>query len=107
MALAAFFHLVFNFGQQRFAISNGELVVIGVDFREREEAVTVPAIVHKRRLQRRFDPRHPRQIDVGFNRSAVCRFVVDLLDPTIDHNHNPGFITAGSVDKHFLAHHIS
>jgi hypothetical protein len=44
--------------EQRFAILLGDLIIIGVDFREGEEAMTVAAIIDERRLQRRLDPRN-------------------------------------------------
>ncbi len=46
----------FFFGDQRLTVGDRDLVVIGVDFVERKETMTVAAIVHKRRLKRRFDP---------------------------------------------------
>ena len=46
------------FAQQRVAVGLGDLVVIGVDFREGEEAVAIAAVIDERRLQRRFDPRN-------------------------------------------------
>jgi hypothetical protein len=42
--------------EQRVTILLGDLIVIGVDFREGQEAVTVAAVIDERRLKRRFDP---------------------------------------------------
>ncbi len=42
--------------EQRFAIFLGDLVVVGVDLAEGEEAVAVATEIHEGRLQRRFDP---------------------------------------------------
>ena len=42
--------------QQRVAILLGDLIVIGVDLAEREEAVAIAAVIDERRLQRRLDP---------------------------------------------------
>ena len=62
-----FFGFVFFFGSgargffffchQRLTVGDGDLVVIGVDFRKRQKAVAVAAVVDKGRLQRGFDPR--------------------------------------------------
>ena len=41
---------------QRLPVGDRDLVIIRVDFAERQEAVTVAAVVDERRLQRRFDP---------------------------------------------------
>jgi len=45
IALVAFF-----LGDQRLPVSDRDLVIVRVDFREREETVAVAAVVHKRRL---------------------------------------------------------
>jgi len=44
-------------GEQRLAILFRNLVVVGVDFAEREEPVAIAAEVDEGRLKRRFDPR--------------------------------------------------
>ena len=48
----------FLLADQRLPVGHRDLVVIGMDFREGEEAVTVPAVIDERRLQRRLDPRN-------------------------------------------------
>jgi len=53
------------FGQQRLAVRDRNLVVIRMDFREGQETVPVPAVVDKRRLERRLDPRNLCEIDVS------------------------------------------
>ena len=52
MALAALGLL----GHQPFAVGDRDLIVVGVDFVEGQEAVAVATVLHERRLQRRFDP---------------------------------------------------
>ena len=52
----------------RFAVRDGDLVVVGMDFREGEEALTVSAILDKRRLERRLHARHLGEIDIAFER---------------------------------------
>ena len=44
------------FAKQGVAVGLGDLVIIGVDFAEREEPVPVAAIIDEGRLQRRLDP---------------------------------------------------
>ncbi len=44
--------------KQCIAIRLGDLVIIGVDFAEREKAVAIAAVIDERRLERRFDPRN-------------------------------------------------
>jgi hypothetical protein len=52
-AQALFLGRVFGLlAEQSIAIGLGDLIVIGMDFREGQEAVAVAAIVHERRLER-------------------------------------------------------
>ena len=51
--------------QQRLTVGHRYLVVVGMDFAERQETVAVAAILDKGGLQRWFDARHTRQIDVS------------------------------------------
>jgi len=43
------------FGQQRVAVGLRNLIIVGMDFAEGQEAVAVSAIIDERRLKRRFD----------------------------------------------------
>ncbi len=43
-------------GQKRLPVGDGDLVVVGMDFREGEEAVAVAAVIDEGRLERGFDP---------------------------------------------------
>ena len=52
-----FFGVRLLFGEQRVAILLRDLVVVGMDLVEGEEAVPVAAEIDERRLKRRFDPR--------------------------------------------------
>src|SRR5262249_57266997 len=42
------------FGDQRLPVGDRDLVVVGMDFAERQEAVAIAAVFDERRLQRRF-----------------------------------------------------
>ena len=45
-------------GDQRLAVGNGDLIIVGMNFAERQEAVPVAAVFDERRLQGRFNPGH-------------------------------------------------
>jgi hypothetical protein len=56
-----------SFGsKQRLPVGDRYLVVVGMDFAEGKEAVTVPAIFDEGSLERRFYAGDPREIDVSF-----------------------------------------
>ncbi len=52
-------------GDQGFPVGDRNLVIIGMDFAEGQEAVTVSAVVYETGLQRGFNPRYFGQIDVS------------------------------------------
>ena len=54
------------FSQQCFPIFERDLIIIWVDFIERQEPMAIPAVIDKCGLQRRFNPRHLGKIDVTF-----------------------------------------
>ena len=92
------------FGHKRFAIRHRDLVVIRVNFRKRQEPVPVPAIIHKCRLKRRFDPCYLCEVDVTGKLPSIFGFKVEFLNlVSVDH-HNAGLFRVGGVDKHFLSH---
>jgi hypothetical protein len=95
---------LFLFAQQRFAIGDGDLVVIGMDFAEGEEAVAVAAILDEGRLQRRFYARDLGKVDVAAQLFALGGLEIKFFD-TIATNHNdPGLFRVGGVDQHFVGH---
>ena len=59
-ALRAFF-----FVDQSLPVGDRDLVVIRMDFAERQEPVAIAAVIDEGRLQRRLDARHLRQIDIA------------------------------------------
>jgi hypothetical protein len=67
------------FFQKGEAVGDRDLVIIGMDFREGEEAVAVAAIFNEGSLQRGFDPRHFRQIDIAAQLLAVGSLEVEFL----------------------------
>ena len=52
-------------GDQRFAVGLRDLVVVGMDLAEGEEAVAIAAILDEGGLQGWFDPRHLGEIDIS------------------------------------------
>ena len=51
--------------EQRLAVGIGDLVIVGMDFREGKEAVPVAAVVDEGGLQRRLDARDLGEIDIA------------------------------------------
>ena len=91
-------------GDQPFAVGDGDLIVVGMDFGEGQEAVAVAAIFHERRLQRRFDADDLRQVDVALEGLAARRLEIEFFKScSIDHDH-PSFLGVARIDEHAPCH---
>jgi hypothetical protein len=93
-------------GQQRLPVGDRDLVVVGVDFAEGQEAVTVAAVVDEGRLQRRLYPCHLGEIDIAAQQLACGRFVVEFLYPAVAQHHHPSFLRVRGIDEHLVAFHV-
>ena len=90
--------------EQGLAILPGDLVIIGVDLAEGQEAVAIAAIVDERRLQRRLDPGHLGEIDIPLELLVLGGFEIKFLDPvSLEHGH-PGLFLVARVDQHAHCH---
>ena len=58
MLILVLFVVVLFVAQQRFAVGDRDLIVVGVDFREGEETVSVAAILDECGLERGLHTRH-------------------------------------------------
>ena len=67
-------------GDQRLTVGDRDLVIVGMDFREGEEALAVAAIFDEGRLQRRLNARHLGEIDVSFERPLGGGLEIKFLD---------------------------
>ena len=67
---------------QRLPVGDRDLVVVGMDFGEGEEAMAVAAVIDEGRLQRRLDPRNLGQIDVAAKLLAAGGLEIKFLDAT-------------------------
>ena len=75
-----------------------------MDFRERQEAVAVAAVIDEGRLQRRLDARDLGEIDVAAKLLAVGGLEVEFLDAVAAQHDHPGLLRMGRVDEHFVGH---
>ncbi len=92
------------FAEQRFAIFLRDLVIVGVDFAEGQEAVAIAAIIDERRLKRRFDPGDLGEIDIALELLVLGGFEIKFLDPVSLDDRHPGFFRVARVDQHARCH---
>ena len=88
--------------QQRLPVGYRDLIVVGMDFAEGQEAVAVAAVVDECGLQRRLDPRDLCQIDVAAKQFACGGLVVELLYPAVAKHHDPSFLRVRGVNEHLV-----
>ncbi|MGA7804066.1 MAG: hypothetical protein WCB02_05510 [Bradyrhizobium sp.] len=89
---------------QGLTVGDRDLVVVGMDFAEGQEAVAVAAIFDERRLKRWLDPRDLGEVDVAAQLLALGGLEVKFLDAIAADHDNPGLFRMGSVDQHFVWH---
>jgi hypothetical protein len=89
---------------QRLTVGDRDLVIIGMDFAEGQEAVAVAAVFDEGGLQRRLDPRDLGEIDVAAELLALRGFEIKLFDAIAANHDNPGLFRVGRVDQHFVWH---
>jgi hypothetical protein len=89
---------------QRLTIGDGDLIVIGMNFAEGEKAVAIASILDEGGLQRRFDPRDLRQIDIAAQLFALRGLEIKFFDAVAADHDDPGLLRVGGIDKHFVGH---
>jgi hypothetical protein len=99
LAMGAFVGL-----DQGLTIGDRNLIIVGMDFAEGEEAVAVAAIFDEGRLQRRFHPRDLGEVDIAAQLLALGGLEIKFLDAIAADHDNPGLFRVGSVDQHFVWH---
>jgi hypothetical protein len=99
LAMGAFIRL-----DQRLTVGDRDLIIVGMDFAEGEEAVAVAAILDERRLQRRFYPRDFGEIDIAAQLFALGGLEIKLFDAIATDHNDPGLFRVGSIDQHFVRH---
>ena len=92
------------FGDQRLPVRNRDLVIVGVDFTEGQETVSVSPIVDERGLQRRFDAGYFGKIDVALQLAPACRLEIKFLDTIAADRDHPRLFRVGRVDEHLVGH---
>ncbi len=65
---------------QRLPVGNRDLVVVRVNFRERQEAVAVAAVVYEGRLQGRLNARDFGEVDITAKLFAVGTLEIEFFD---------------------------
>ena len=99
LAMGAFVGL-----DQRLAIGDRDLIIVRMDFAEREEAVAVAAVLDEGRLQRRLDAGDLGEIDIAAQLLALGGLEIKFFDAIAADHNDPGLFRVGGIDQHFVGH---
>jgi hypothetical protein len=99
LAMGAFIRL-----DQRLTVGDRDLIIVGMDFAEGEEAVAIAAIFDERGLQRRFYARDLGEIDSAAQLLALGGLEIKFFDAIAADHNDPGLFRVGGVDQHFVGH---
>ncbi|WP_312015322.1 hypothetical protein [Bradyrhizobium liaoningense] len=98
-AMGLFFGL-----DQRLPVGDRDLIVVGMDFTEGEEAVAVAAIFDKSGLERGFDPGDLGEVDISAQLLALRGLEIKLFDAIAADHDDPGLFRVGGIDQHLVGH---
>ena len=89
---------------QRLTVGDRDLIIVGMDFAEGQEAVAVAAIFDEGRLQRRLYAGDLGEIDIAAQLFALGGFEIKFFDAIAADHDDPGLFRVGSIDQHFVGH---
>jgi hypothetical protein len=89
---------------QRLTVGDRDLIIVGMDFAEGEEAVAVAAIFDEGRLQRRFYARDLGEVDIAAQLLALGGLEIKFLDAIAADHDDPGLFRVGGIDQHLVGH---
>jgi hypothetical protein len=89
---------------QCLTVGDRNLIIIGMDFAEGKEAMTIAAIFNEGCLQRWFYACDLGEIDIAAQLLALRGFEIKFFDAIAAHHDNPGLFRVGGIDQHFVGH---
>ncbi|WP_349546194.1 hypothetical protein [Bradyrhizobium guangdongense] len=89
---------------QRLPVGDRDLIIVGMNFAESEEAVAIAAIFHEGGLERGFDPCNLGEVDVPAQLLALRGLEIKLFDAIAADHDDPGLFRVGGIDQHLVGH---
>jgi hypothetical protein len=89
---------------QGLTVGDRNLVIVGMDFAEGQEAVAVAAIFDKGGLERGFYPRDLGEIDITAQLLALGGLEIKFFDAIAADHDDPGLFRVGGIDQHLVGH---
>ena len=89
---------------QGLTVGDRDLVIVGVDFAEGQEAVAVAAIFDEGGLQRRFYACDLGEVDIAAQLFALGGLEIKFFDAIAADHNDPGLFRVGGIDQHLVGH---
>jgi hypothetical protein len=89
---------------QRLTVGHRDLIIVRMDFAERQEPMAIAAILDECRLQRRLYARNLGEIYVAAELLALGGLEIKLFDAVAADHNDPGLFRVGGVDQHLVGH---
>jgi hypothetical protein len=89
---------------QGLPVGDRDLVIVGMDFAESQEAVAVTAIFDEGGLQRRLYAGDLGEVNVSAQLLALGGLEVKLFDTIAADHDDPGLFRVGGIDQHLVGH---
>ena len=94
--------IVVRLGHDGFAVGDGDLVVVGVDFVEGEEAVAIAAVFNEGSLQAGLYACDLGEVDIAAKLALRTGFEIEFLNLAPVHDGDPGLLGMRRIDQHCL-----
>jgi hypothetical protein len=89
---------------QGLTVGDRNLVIVGMDFAEGQEAVAIAAIFDEGGLQRWLYAGDLGEIDISTQLFSLSCLEIKFFDAIAAHHDNPGLFRVGGIDQHFVGH---
>ncbi len=89
---------------QALPVGDRDLVVVGVDLVEGQEAVPAAAIFHEGGLKTWLHPHHLGEVDVALQLALGRGLDVEVFEAVTVQHHDAGFFRVAGVDEHAFGH---
>ena len=94
--------IVVRLGHDGFAVGDRDLIVVGVDLVEGQEAVAVAAVFDEGGLQAGLYAGDLGEVDIAPKLASGAGFEIEFLNLPAVHDGDPGLLRVGRIDKHGL-----
>ncbi len=90
--------------QQALPVGDGDLVVVGMDLAEGQEAVAATTVFDEGGLERGLHPDHLGEVDIALELLLGRCLDVEIFEAVTVQHHHAGFFRVCGIDQHAFGH---